>query len=116
VTSYVLMSKWTSQKNAQLVIQNAELHKLKQTVNAKEARAKEKHTTVFKKGFGRHLTDPELIQALGSQELEKEAEVETRSQRASVKEARRVARAAVEDEWKTIKATHVRAYLDFSDR
>jgi hypothetical protein len=93
-------------KNAQLVIQNTELRKLKQTVNAKEAKAKEKCTTVFKKGLGRHLTDPELIQALASQELEKEAEVEARSRRAAVKEARRVARAAVEDEWKTIKAAH----------
>jgi hypothetical protein len=93
-------------KNAQLVIQHAELRKLKQTIIAKEEKTKEKCTTVFKKGLGRHLTDPELVQALANQEHEKEAEVEAKGRRTAVKEARRAAKAAAEDEWKTIKATH----------
>ena len=36
-------------KNAQLVIQHAELQKLKQTIIAKGEKMKEKHTTVFKR-------------------------------------------------------------------
>jgi hypothetical protein len=93
-------------KNAQLIIQHAELRKLKQAIGAKEERTKEKRTTVFKKGLGRHLTDPELIQALETQEHEKAAGVEARGRRVAIKEARRAAKAVSEDEWKAIKATH----------
>jgi len=100
-------------KNAQLVIQHTQLQKLKQTIIAKEEKEKEKCTTVFekcttvfKKGLGRHLTDPELIQAIKNQEQEKEAEVQAKGWRMAIKEFRRVAKAAAEDEWKTIKAAH----------
>ena len=58
-------------KNAQLVIQHTQLQKFKQTIIAKEENEKEKHTTVFKKGLGWHLTDPELIQAITNQEQKK---------------------------------------------
>ena len=93
-------------KNAQLVIQHAELQKLKQTIIVKEEKTKETCTILFKKGLGRHLTDPELVQALANQEHEQEAEAEAKGRRMAVKEARRAAKAAAEDEWKTIKATH----------
>jgi hypothetical protein len=93
-------------QNAQLVIQHTELRKLKQTIIVKEEKTKETRTILFKMGLGRHLTDPELIQALANQEQKKEAEVEAKSQRMAIKEARRAANAVAEDEWKTIKATH----------
>jgi len=93
-------------KNAQLVIQYTELRKYKWTISAKEEKMKETCTIVFKKGLGRHLTDPELIQALANQEQAKEAEVEAKSWRIAIKEARRAAKAVAEDEWKTVKATY----------
>ena len=81
-------------KNAQLVIQHTQLQKLKQTIIAKEEKEKEKRTTVFKKGLGWHLTDPELIQTIANQEQEKEAEVQAKGRRMAIKEARRAAKAA----------------------
>jgi len=93
-------------KNAQLIIQHTELQKLKQAISAKVEKTKEKRTIVFKKGLGRHLTDPELIQALANLEQEKEAEVEARGRRMAIKEARRAAKAITKNEWMTIKAMH----------
>ena len=93
-------------KNAQLVIQHTQLQKLKQTIIANKEKEKEKDTTVFKKGLGWHVTDPKLIQAITNKEQEKEAEVQAKGQRMAIKKARRAAKAAAKDEWKTIKAAH----------
>ena len=93
-------------KNAQLAIQHTELQKLKQTIISREEKKKEKHTRVFKKGIGQHLTDPELIQAITNQEQEKGAEVQAKGQRMAIKEARRATKAAAKDKWRTIKAAH----------
>jgi hypothetical protein len=101
------------QNNAQLIIQYTELHKFKQTLATKEGKKKEKRTTLFKKGLGRHLPDPERIQALADQEREKEVEVEAKTRRAALREAKNAAKTAAEEEWKVIKAAHEAAVAEW---
>ena len=83
-------------QTAQLVIQHAHLTKLNQSLHAKENKKTTDRTILFPGGFGRHLTDPEFGQQLAEQAQRKAAEKAGKAQRASNREAQRVAKAAAE--------------------
>jgi hypothetical protein len=91
---------------AQLVIQNAELIKFKQALEAKEKKKKSERTVLFPGGLGRYLTDLELTRELKDQDARKEAKTAEKAQRKVSQEAWKVAKAAADGDWKRVVAEH----------
>ena len=78
-------------------------------MHAKENKKDEGHTKLFADGFGRHLTNPELIQTTAmkrQKKLELEAE---KAKRKSDREAHAKAKAKADVQWEKIKADHEKA-------
>jgi hypothetical protein len=96
-------------QSAQLVIQHAEMTKLSQSLHEKEKRKKNDRTVLFPGGFGRHLTGDDFTQLLQEQTQRKEDEAAQKAQRIEGREAQRLARVALEAEWKETKAKHQQA-------
>ena len=94
---------------AQLLIQNAILVKQNKALHAKENKKDGGRTKLFADGFGRHLTDPELIQTT-VMERQKKLELEAeKAKRKSDREADAIARAEADAQWEKIKADHEKA-------
>jgi hypothetical protein len=94
---------------AQLLIQNVILVKQNKALHAKENKKDEGHTKLFADGFGRHLTDPELIQTM-AMERQKKLELEAeKAKRKSDREADAKARTEADAQWEKIKADHEKA-------
>ena len=66
---------------AQIVIQNAHLIKLNDSLHAKENKKKNDRTALFVDGFGRHLTDAEFTSQLRAQNERQAAEAAEKEQR-----------------------------------
>jgi uncharacterized glyoxalase superfamily protein PhnB len=93
-------------REAQLIVQHAELTKLNQSLHAKENRPKDDRTILFPGGFGRHLTDSEFGQQLEAQNQRKAEKAAEKARKKGLSEANKAARAAVDAEWKEIIAEH----------
>ena len=94
---------------AQLLIQNVILIKQNKALHAKENKKDEGFTKHFANGFGRHLTDPELIE-ITAMEKQKKLELEAeKAKRKSDREADAKARAEADMQWEKIKADHEKA-------
>ncbi|KAJ7893698.1 hypothetical protein B0H14DRAFT_2559677 [Mycena olivaceomarginata] len=61
-------------QNAQLILQNIGMDKMKQTLFEKEKPKKNDRSILFPGGKGRHLTDPEIITAKREMEHDKKRE------------------------------------------
>ena len=91
---------------AQLLIQNVILVKQNKALHVKGNKKAEGCTKHFADGFGRHLTDPELIQ---TSEMERQKNQEQEAEKAKRKsdwEADAKARADADAQWEKIKADH----------
>ena len=94
---------------AQLLIQNAILVKQNKALHAKENKKAEGRTKLFADGFGRHLTDPELIQTSEMERQKKREREAEKVKRKSDREADAKARADADAQWEKIKADHEKA-------
>jgi DDE superfamily endonuclease len=94
---------------AQLVIQNAILVKQNKALHTKENKKDEGRTKLFADGFGRHLTDPELIQTTAAERQKKKDKEAEKAKRKSDREADAKARAEADTQWEKIKADHEKA-------
>jgi hypothetical protein len=91
---------------AQIIVQNLELTKLTQSLEAKEKKKKTDRAVLFPGGFGRHLTGDQFVQQLREQEQRKEVEAAEKAQKMGEREARKAGKAAAEAEWKRMLAEH----------
>ncbi|KAJ6536521.1 hypothetical protein DFH09DRAFT_931217 [Mycena vulgaris] len=94
--------------NAQLIIQNIFVSKQSEALHGKENKKRKGKgkVKVFDDGKGRHLTAPQFIEALEKETQEKADEEAAKDSRAKARENKKAARAALEKEWKKIKAAH----------
>ncbi|KAF8977499.1 hypothetical protein BDQ17DRAFT_1440607 [Cyathus striatus] len=92
--------------NAQLIVQNLALSRLNHTLYEKENRKKSDCTVLFPGGLGRHLTDPELIQAKRAHEEDKKREEREKMRRKDDKKRRKEEKGCRDEEWKQIIAAH----------
>ncbi|GBE85904.1 hypothetical protein SCP_0804280 [Sparassis crispa] len=100
-------------RNAQIVIQNMELLKYKESLHAKENKKKDDRTVLFPGGHGRHLTEPEFTEQLSEQSERKEAEAVEKNKRKDERATQKKVKADAEEEWKVIQAEHQKAMDDW---
>ena len=94
---------------AQLIIQNAILVKQNRALQAKENKKEEQCTKLFADGFGRHLTNLELIQTTAMEKQKRQDEEAQKAQRRADREVDALRRAALEVQWEKVKADHKKA-------
>jgi len=96
-------------RQAQLVIQHAELTKLNQSLHTQENKKRDDRTILFPGGFGRHLTSVEFSRLLEEQNQRKTLKAAEKAHRKEIGEANKAAKAAVDAEWKERVTEHKRA-------
>ena len=94
---------------AQIVVQNAHLIKLNDSLHAKENKKKNDRTALFVDRFGRHLTDAEFTSQLRAQNERQAAEAAEKEQRQAGQKAKEAVKEALEAEWKRMLGDHQEA-------
>ena len=94
---------------AQIVVQNAHLIKLNDSLHAKENKKKNDPTALFVDGFGRHLTDAEFTSQLRAQNERQAVEAAEKEQRQAGQKTKKAAKEALEAEWKRMLGDHQEA-------
>ncbi|KAJ7191661.1 hypothetical protein GGX14DRAFT_380935 [Mycena pura] len=93
-------------QNAQLVVQNLAMGKLKVALFEKEGSKKSDRRILFPGGKGRHLTAPEVIAQKREMENARKQEDDEREVKKAKREARKAEKARIEVEWKVMLAEH----------
>ncbi|KAJ7193707.1 hypothetical protein GGX14DRAFT_537502 [Mycena pura] len=93
-------------QNAQLVVQNLAMGKLKVALFEKEGSKKSDRRILFPGGKGRHLTAPEAIAQKREMENARKQEDDEREVKKAKREARKAEKARIEVEWKVMLAEH----------
>ncbi|KAJ7634391.1 hypothetical protein FB45DRAFT_742956, partial [Roridomyces roridus] len=95
-------------QNAQLIVQNMTMGKLKHALFEKEKgkNGKKGRTVLFPGGLGRHLTSDEVIAQQRALENEKEKEATDKVARQARRAERKAEKERIEEEWKVIRAEH----------
>ncbi|KAF8991411.1 hypothetical protein BDQ17DRAFT_1254931, partial [Cyathus striatus] len=91
---------------AQLIVQNMAMDCLNCTLYQKENQKKSDCTVLFPGGLGRHLTDPELIQAKRACEEERKREETDKKRRKEERRRKEEEKDWSDKEWKQKVAAH----------
>ncbi|KAF8201226.1 hypothetical protein K438DRAFT_1582162 [Mycena galopus ATCC 62051] len=97
--------------HATIVLQNVFCERQSEALNAKEQKKKTNRVTLSMGGLGRHLTAPEWIAKTEEAQRLRDAENVAKVQRAEDREAARMAKEALEERWKEMKAAHEKAVV-----
>lgn len=91
-------------QNAQLIIQNLEIGAINCTLHQKEKPKRSDRTVLklFVDGKGRHLTDPEVIQAKRQMEEERKRKEMDKVLRTTSKQSKKAAKQQLEERWKDV--------------
>ncbi|KAF8141044.1 hypothetical protein K438DRAFT_1518798, partial [Mycena galopus ATCC 62051] len=93
-------------QNAQIIVQNMTMGKLKQALFEKEAGKKSDHTVLFPGGKGRHLTSDEVIAQKRALENAKAKEAADKVTKQTKREAKKAEKERLEAEWKRMLEEH----------
>ncbi|KAF8215616.1 hypothetical protein K438DRAFT_1560797, partial [Mycena galopus ATCC 62051] len=93
-------------QNAQLIIQNLTVGKLKQSLFEKEKGEKSDHTILFPGGKGRHLTSDEVIAQKRAMESAKAKELTDKATKKAKREEKKAEKECLEAEWKAMLVVH----------
>ncbi|KAF8185614.1 hypothetical protein K438DRAFT_1765837 [Mycena galopus ATCC 62051] len=97
--------------HATIVLQNVFCERQSEALNAKEQKKKTNHVTLSMGSLGRHLTAPEWIAKTEEAQRLRDAENVAKVQRAEDREAAQMAKEALEERWKEMKAAHEKAVV-----
>ncbi|KAJ7825668.1 hypothetical protein B0H14DRAFT_2368858 [Mycena olivaceomarginata] len=103
-------------QNAQLIVQNIGMGKMKAALFEKEKGKKSDRTILFPGGKGRHLTADEVIEQKRALENAKAQEVTDKATKKAKREAKKVEKERLEAEWKAILADHAVAVERWTER
>ncbi|KAJ6525797.1 hypothetical protein DFH09DRAFT_1250689 [Mycena vulgaris] len=93
-------------QNAQLIVQNMAMGKLKQSLFEKEKGKKSDRTVLFPGGKGRHLTSDEVIAQKRAMENAKAKEVTDKEAKKVKRDEKKAEKERLATEWKAMLAVH----------